>query len=197
MHPDGLLQRCEPVHEILLMPQQTAGRQCQPPLGPLPLEGPHRPALPVHLQQELHPHAQPVAGPPEQRRRQPRLHRGRPLAAGLRALAGRPIAGPPDAPPVAAHLHFDPLADRHPVPLEGPPAHPPLRRQVPLLQLGPRHPRMRGRSRLPAPRPPARPTRPRTRLARIPLRRPLLTPRTKGRPQQIRPIRGLSGRRLL
>ena len=88
-----------------------------------------------------------------------------------RALAGRPVARPPDAAHVPLDLDLDPLADLLAVPAVGPPAvrtRATARRLphlVPHFQARPVHPRMRGPSR-PPPSPPFPPGAPaRLRLA--------------------------------
>ena len=194
VHPDGLCQRLEPSQKIRHMPQQGRRRQAHPELGPLPLEGPRRVPLPIHLHQERHPHAQAIARAAEQRRLQWREHFRHRLPRPSRALACGPVAWPPDPPHVRLDLDLDPVADRLAVAAVGPPAVQTLAldrlRLVPLLphrQAGPRDPRMRAGSQLS----PARPLRPLT-GARTARPRPagaaaltLLTPLPERRLQQL------------
>ena len=147
VHPDGLCQRLEPSQQIRHMPQQGRRRQAHPELGPLPLEGPRRVPLPIHLHQERHPHAQAIARAAEQRRLQRREHFRHRLPRPSRALACGPVAWPPDPPHVRLDLDLDPVADRRAVAAVGPPAVQTLAldrlRLVPLLphrQAGPRRP---------------------------------------------------------
>ena len=118
MRRNRLLQRLEPPQQRLRVPQQRARRQAHSVLLPLPLEGPRRMPLPVHLQQEYHPHAQPVARPPKQRRLQ-RCHH---FPAPRHTFAHRPVARSADAPDVPLDPDFHPLADGLAVARVGQPA---------------------------------------------------------------------------
>ena len=156
VRPDRRVQRLEPGQEIRHMPQQRARRQAHPAIGPLALERPHRTPMPVHLYQPRQPHAQSVARAPEQRRLQRRDDLRCRLALLPRALATRPVAGPPDAAHVPLDLNLDPLMPLLAVAAVGPPAVRTLARAslrfvhlLPHPQARVIHPGMRDRSRLP------------------------------------------------